>query len=518
MRSADALRKRANQDAAAAAAAAAVGGADSSEIAASSSTAGLVGPTLTVARNGGDTVTTSGYEIDVSRASKMLSLREAIGAGTLRAINVGGPIDSLIVCTKAPATALALADLRTRLRPSSVITLLQNGMGVYDELCEKYWPEPATRPQFVLATTTHGVSPVQPGKVLHVTRPGEGALKFGVVPDPRGTDIEQWLWGGEVGNLPMLTPPDSPRNPLPPPPAGAGLDNLHATLGALLSLAPLVPTLLPMPHLYHELLLKLAVNASINPLTAVLGGGYLSNGTLVRGTPGRRLIKQTATETSRILTAYLASLAGGTPEPDTARLFAPDVLTKRITTVATETRDNTSSMALDVKNGRMSEIDYINGYLVALGDRLGVPTPVHRALVEMVKFKAQVAGLGDRIYPAVRDHVRANENEALEIRKLALDERRVALQERELLIRETRTTEAKLAQRALKREVRRRERNEKMLAAEKRKAEAVVAGAAQLSAPSAVESTGSASDSDATNSTASGTHTPSPSTTTETKP
>jgi 2-dehydropantoate 2-reductase len=43
-----------------------------------------------------------------------------------------------------------------------------------------------------------------------------------------------------------------------------------------------------------------------------------------------------------------------------------------------------SSMADDLAAGRKTEIDYINGELVALADRLGEPAPVNRKIVELV--------------------------------------------------------------------------------------------------------------------------------------
>ena len=43
--------------------------------------------------------------------------------------------------------------------------------------------------------------------------------------------------------------------------------------------------------------------------------------------------------------------------------------------------DWVSSMAQDVKKGRRSEIDFMNGYIVSKGQEIGVPTPVNSAIV-----------------------------------------------------------------------------------------------------------------------------------------
>ena len=51
---------------------------------------------------------------------------------------------------------------------------------------------------------------------------------------------------------------------------------------------------------------------------------------------------------------------------------------------AKKTAKNTSSMLQDVRAGRDTEIDYINGYVVSVGRRYGVPTPANAAIVETV--------------------------------------------------------------------------------------------------------------------------------------
>ncbi|GMK55831.1 hypothetical protein CspeluHIS016_0208870 [Cutaneotrichosporon spelunceum] len=419
---------------------------------------GVNRPTLKVARIEGDTVVTEGFDVDVAMSGKIPALVEAAEKDGLDFVNAGGPIDSLIVCTKTHSTADAIGGLHSRLNPSSVITLLQNGMGVYDELCSKFWPDPVTRPNFVLGTTTHGVTTAgETGSVLHMSPPGQGAIKWGVVPDPRKQiDFEAWLWGRPVRDMSSLTPPESPALPLRAPPDGTGTENLGATLEALLSMTQLSPSLLPMPALYNELLIKLAVNAAINPLTAILGGGYLNNGSLHRSAPGHRLTQQVTKETSQVLMAYMHSLSAPRAAPaDTVRLFSYESLLHHVKAVVAATKENISSMANDVKNGRMTEVEYINGYLANLGHRLGVPTPVNRMLVQQVKFKAQVGGLGGTVYPDVRQTIREKEEEALEVRRLSLEERKVSLQERAMLLKEERSAETKRAKREWKRTVRR---------------------------------------------------------------
>jgi 2-dehydropantoate 2-reductase len=44
-----------------------------------------------------------------------------------------------------------------------------------------------------------------------------------------------------------------------------------------------------------------------------------------------------------------------------------------------------SSMADDLAAGRKTEIDYLNGELMRLAERLGTEAPVNRAIVELVR-------------------------------------------------------------------------------------------------------------------------------------
>ncbi|MEM2917663.1 MAG: 2-dehydropantoate 2-reductase [Candidatus Bathyarchaeia archaeon] len=47
---------------------------------------------------------------------------------------------------------------------------------------------------------------------------------------------------------------------------------------------------------------------------------------------------------------------------------------------------NFSSMCQDIMKGKKTEIDFLNGKIVELGKKHGIPTPVNEALVAMIKF------------------------------------------------------------------------------------------------------------------------------------
>ncbi len=113
---------------------------------------------------------------------------------------------------------------------------------------------------------------------------------------------------------------------------------------------------------------KLAVNAAINPLTAIL---RVPNGALIENAWARDVLDQVVAEVAAVAAAQ------GIP--------AIDNLVARVGAVARRTAANQSSMLQDVLRGAETEIDAINGAVVQAGDRLGVPVPVNRLLVALIK-------------------------------------------------------------------------------------------------------------------------------------
>lgn len=113
---------------------------------------------------------------------------------------------------------------------------------------------------------------------------------------------------------------------------------------------------------------KLLVNVGINALTAILS---VRNGELSALEPGRELVAMAVSEAVEVARAKGITLEGDPLE--------------RCLTVAQSTAENISSMLQDVIARRPTEVDVINGAIVREGERLGIPTPVNRALLKMIK-------------------------------------------------------------------------------------------------------------------------------------
>ncbi|WP_248896905.1 ketopantoate reductase family protein [Haloplanus halobius] len=122
---------------------------------------------------------------------------------------------------------------------------------------------------------------------------------------------------------------------------------------------------------------KLAVNAAINPLTAL---ARVENGAVAETDALAELAAATATETARVARADGASLT------DAAAVEA-------VETVARETARNRSSMYRDIARGRRTEIDAINGYVVDRAAEADRAVPSNRTLAALIRGWEVGAGL-----------------------------------------------------------------------------------------------------------------------------
>jgi 2-dehydropantoate 2-reductase len=112
---------------------------------------------------------------------------------------------------------------------------------------------------------------------------------------------------------------------------------------------------------------KLAVNACINPLTAIHG---VCNGELADD------------EFQSTIAAVLSELVEVAKTQGIE--LQEESLSERVYEVIRLTAANRSSMRQDVDHRRKTEIDAINGYLVSLGNRHRIATPANKALVDAI--------------------------------------------------------------------------------------------------------------------------------------
>lgn len=113
---------------------------------------------------------------------------------------------------------------------------------------------------------------------------------------------------------------------------------------------------------------KLVGNAAVNPVSALVG---VTNGELLQH-PASRIVDAAAREAARV------ARVEGVPISDDGALAV-------WRSMAELTAGNRSSMLQDVRSGRPTEIDWINGEVARRGRRHSVPTPVNDALLKLVE-------------------------------------------------------------------------------------------------------------------------------------
>jgi 2-dehydropantoate 2-reductase len=130
---------------------------------------------------------------------------------------------------------------------------------------------------------------------------------------------------------------------------------------------------------------KLLLNCSVTTLGAVAGRTMRE---YVASPEGRELFDLTYDETLAV-----ARAAGARPERFVVDPIPPprrgpgEPAAARdawVSQVVNGYGDVKASMLQDLERGRRTEIDFVNGYAVDVGRRLGVPTPVNAAIVQTV--------------------------------------------------------------------------------------------------------------------------------------
>ena len=227
------------------------------------------------------------------------------------------PIEHLLVCTKAWAVESAIEAVAPRLSATSVVVLLCNGMGLAEAVAPLIGEA-----QLVVGSTTSGCRRAEKGELI-VSGEGStqlGTLDAGLAP----TWLSPWRRG--------------------------------------------VPDFEWETDIRSVLLAKVALNAVINPLTALHG---VTNGELLQ--PPLQAITENVIEEvqSVLVNADATEIASALPA--------------QVRAVCDSTAANHSSMRVDLESGKRTEIDVIVGWLLSSLTPHPPATPVLSELYEAVK-------------------------------------------------------------------------------------------------------------------------------------
>lgn len=250
------------------------------------------------------------------------------------------PFGLLVVAVKAFAARSALDSVASRIDPSrtSVVLLCNGALAVADEL--------PTRSPLLVATTTHGAWSRAPLDVHHA---GKGETWVGALPDGSGSAV---------------SPSDEQR----------GACTLFATTGLGAHVESPAQT-------ERRLWLKLAANAVLNPLTALWD---CQNGEVLRRAEGLAVTDAVCDE----IAALAAQRADGAAAADATP--SARELVDFVHECAGANAANYSSMCMDVRNGRRTEIEQLNGWLEAKARQLGTPHEANSKLADAIRKREPI--------------------------------------------------------------------------------------------------------------------------------
>ncbi|KAG7933429.1 uncharacterized protein OGAPODRAFT_100410 [Ogataea polymorpha] len=251
-------------------------------------------------------------------------------------------IDFLIVSVKTFDTVKSLMPLLPRISPSTNIMLIQNGMGVLEELYASLWPQASERPVIYQGVITHGVFQDRDQEgTFDYNHAGNGDFKIARV-DGKNAD--------------------------------------HPVLKTLVE-SDLCTTVYSYEDLLVHQVAKLMVNCCMNPTTAVLDCvNYEIDGL----ESIREYFSRLVHEAMEILRVRYPSLAGRA-ELDESRLVE-FILEKGCKLNG----KNSTSMRQDTLFLRDTEIDYINGYIVNLAEQQGTDAPYNRTIQLLTKSRLRI--------------------------------------------------------------------------------------------------------------------------------
>ncbi|MDD5505722.1 MAG: 2-dehydropantoate 2-reductase [Candidatus Omnitrophica bacterium] len=232
-----------------------------------------------------------------------------------------GKADLILICVKSFHTKQAIEQIKPLLQENTKIMTLQNGIGNIEIIAEL-----AGEDRVIGGITNEGATLVETGKIRHA---GRGETLIGTLDGKVPVEIRSIR---EVFNR-----------------VGLQTRLSRDIKGLVWS--------------------KLIINAGINALTAIT---RLPNGRLTEFEGTKRILRNAVTEATRIA------------KRKRIKLIYDDPLAK-VEAVCEGTSGNVSSMLQDVLRNKRTEIDFINGVIVRLGQELGIDVPTNKLLVDLVK-------------------------------------------------------------------------------------------------------------------------------------
>jgi 2-dehydropantoate 2-reductase len=249
----------------------------------------------------------------------------------------------VLVCVKSTDTESTGLDLAPHLSPQARVLSLQNGVDNATRL-QALLQRPVAPAVVYVASEMGG-----PGHVRHL---GRGEL---VIAADVGAATSAALEDDVAAGAATLAPVEGSVSGL----GSADIVALFARAGVPVELSD---------NVLGALWGKLLLNCGYNAISAIADVPYGRMVTL----PGiARTVHDAVVECLAVAAALGVTIPGD--------VFAA------VDRIATSMPAQVSSTCQDLRRGKPTEIDHLNGYIVREGERLGVATPLNRALQALVK-------------------------------------------------------------------------------------------------------------------------------------
>ena len=121
---------------------------------------------------------------------------------------------------------------------------------------------------------------------------------------------------------------------------------------------------------------KILYNCPLNPLGALLDVNY---GALADNPDTRKIMEEVIREIFLVARAEKVALFWKEPDQYAREFFER---------LVPATRNHRASMIGDLKRNKPTEIEAMNGWILKLGEKHGIPVPYNEALTRMIRFRA----------------------------------------------------------------------------------------------------------------------------------
>lgn len=269
-------------------------------------------------------------------------------------------IKNLIVSVKTFDTISAIKPLMEKIDRRTNILFVQNGMGVIDEVYAKLWPEKSIRPAIYQGVISHGVyQELSERNTFNYVHAGFSGLK--ICKMPRSLEDGEQMVDGD-GNL----------------------EEAPSFIQTLITCGKLNAKYYTYKDLLVYQVQKLMVNECMNAVTTILDciNFELYTKTAVV------LFREIISESLNVLNRSMPILKESTLYDSILNVDSLVEYTKKCGFIVNG--KNSTSMRQDVLNLRDVEIQYINGYVVKQGKKVGYAASVNKAIVLLVKTRMEI--------------------------------------------------------------------------------------------------------------------------------